>query len=71
MTPKTAKALTLEKCLFRQVHLDGSYVRAWRAAAPEPDDFEMYEFHIVSSPIVAKVMKLKPDARIRYDGPTS
>jgi hypothetical protein len=63
MTPRTAKALTLEKCLFRQVHLDGS-----RCDVPvQVQDFEMYEFTITSTPIVAKVKKLK----VRYDGPAS
>jgi hypothetical protein len=56
MTPRTAKALTFEKCLFRQVHLDGS-----RCNLPvwSESDFQLFEFTITSTPIVARTKKLK------------
>lgn len=60
MTRQQAKLITMTKCLFRQVHLDGTYVNPYRHYIE--GDFELLEFCIVSTPIFAEVIKLKPDA---------
>lgn len=72
MTRHQAKQITFSKCLFRQVHLDGTPFLLGRTNDTMVlDDFQLFEMTITSTPIVAKVTKLKPGARIRYGSPSS